>query len=78
VLASQETVGPSSQRFSIETPWDGVGKFGDRIGAVTSSRGGVNLGGEVTENITQVVLENVMGAVGASEVVVPGAKTQKN
>jgi hypothetical protein len=82
VLASQETARPSSKRFSVETPRDGAGKFGDGICAVTSSGGGVNLGGEVTENVTQVVLENVVGvkqdaAVGASEVDVPGAKSQK-
>jgi hypothetical protein len=82
VLASQETAGLSSQRFSLETPRDGAGKFGDGIGVVTSSGGGVNLGGEVTENVSQVVLENVVGvkqdvAVGASEVAVPGAKSQK-
>jgi hypothetical protein len=82
VLASQETAGPSSQRFSIETPRDGAGKFGDGIGVVTSSGGGVNLGGEVKENVSQVVLENIVGVkqdatVGASEVVVPGVKSQK-
>jgi hypothetical protein len=82
VLASQETVGPSSQRFSVKTPWDGAGKFGNGIGVVTSSGGGVNLGSEVTENVTQVVLENVVrvkqdAAVGASGVAVPGAKSQK-
>jgi hypothetical protein len=82
VLASQETTRPSSQRFSVETPRDGVGKFGDGIGVVTSSGGGVNVGGEVTKNVTQVVLENVVGVkqdatVGASEVAVPSAKTQK-
>jgi hypothetical protein len=82
VLASQKTAGPSSQRFSVETPQDGAGKFGDGIGVVTSSGGGVNLGGEVIKNISQVVLENIMGvkqdaAVCASKVVVPGAKSQK-
>jgi hypothetical protein len=82
VLTSQETAGPSSQRFSVETPRNSAEKFGDGIDVVTSSGGGVNLGGEVTENISQVVLENVVGveqdaAVGASEVAVPGAKSQK-
>jgi hypothetical protein len=46
VLASQETVGPSSQRFSVETPRDDPRKFGDEIEAVISS-GGANLGCEV-------------------------------
>jgi hypothetical protein len=35
VLASQETAGPSSQRFSVETPRNGAGKFGDGIDDVT-------------------------------------------
>jgi hypothetical protein len=38
VLASQETARPSSQRFSIETPWDGAENFGDGMGAVISPR----------------------------------------
>jgi hypothetical protein len=46
VLASQETAGPSSQRFSVETPRDEPGNFGDEIEAVISS-GGANLGCEV-------------------------------
>jgi hypothetical protein len=37
VLASQETAGPSSQRFSVETPRDEVGNFDDEIEAVISS-----------------------------------------
>jgi hypothetical protein len=56
------------------------------MGAVISSGGDANLGGEVTENITQVVIENVVrveqdAAVGcqkgASEGAMRGVKTQK-
>jgi hypothetical protein len=42
VLASQETDGPSSQRFFVETPWDGAGNFGDGMGTVISPRGDAN------------------------------------
>jgi hypothetical protein len=77
VLASQETAGPSSQRFSVETPWDDPGKFGDEIEVVFSSRG-ANLGCEVLKNVLRVEKDaTVVGGKGASEVVVPGAKTQK-
>jgi hypothetical protein len=74
VLASQETAGPSSQRFSVETPRADPGKFGDEIEAVISS-GGANLGCEVLENVLQVEQDATVGEKGASEVVVPGAKT---
>jgi hypothetical protein len=77
VLASQETAGPSSQRFSVETPRDEARNFGDEIEAVISS-GGANLGCDVLENILRVEQDaTVVGEKGASEVVVPVAKTQK-
>jgi hypothetical protein len=77
MLASQETAGPSSQRFSVETLWDEPGNFGDEIEAVISF-GGANLGCEVLENILWVEQDaTVGGEKGASEVVVPGAKAQK-
>jgi hypothetical protein len=77
VLASQETAGPSSQRFSVETPRDEAGNFGDEIEAVISS-GGANLGCEVLENILRVKQDaTIVDEKGASEVVVPVAKAQK-
>jgi hypothetical protein len=86
VLASQETAGPSSQRFSVETPRDCAWNFGDGMDAVISSRGDANLGGEVIENVTQVVIENIVrveqdavvgSQKGASKGNMSGAKTQK-
>jgi hypothetical protein len=77
VLASQETAGPSSQRFSVKTPRDEPENFGDEIKAVISSRG-ANLGCEVLENVLQVEQDaTVGGEKGAPKVVVPGAKAQK-
>jgi hypothetical protein len=64
VLASQETAGSSSQRFSVETPQDDLGNFGDEIEDVILS-GGANLGCEVLENVLPVEQD---AAVGAEEV----------
>jgi hypothetical protein len=56
------------------------------MGAVISPEGDVDLGGEDTENVTQVATENVMRVEqntkvgtqkGASEDILLGAKTQK-
>jgi hypothetical protein len=77
VLASQETAGPSSQRFSVETPRDEPRNFGDEIEVVISS-GGANLGCEVLQNVLRVEQDATVGdEKGASEVVVPCAKAQK-
>jgi hypothetical protein len=77
VLASQETAWSSSQRFSVDTPQDEPGNFGDEIEAVILS-GGANLGCEVLENVLRVEQDaTVGGEKGASEVVMPGAKAQK-
>jgi hypothetical protein len=52
-------------------------KIGDEIEAVILS-GGANLGCEVLENVLRVEQDATVGSEnGASEVVVPGAKTQK-
>jgi hypothetical protein len=77
VLASQETAGPSSQRFSVETPRDDPGNFGDEIEVVISS-GGANIGYEVLENVLRVEQDATIGGEkGASEVAVSSAKAQK-
>jgi hypothetical protein len=77
VLASQETAGPSSQRFSVETPQDDPENFGDEIEAVILS-GGANLGCEVLENVLLVEEEATVGGEKVvSEVAVSGAKAQK-
>jgi hypothetical protein len=56
------------------------------MGAVISPGGDVKLGGEDTENITQVAIENVVRVEqdakagtqkGVSKDIMPGAKTQK-
>jgi hypothetical protein len=46
--------------FSVETPRDGAGNFGDGMGAVISP-GDANLGVEDTENVTQVVIKMLCG-----------------
>jgi hypothetical protein len=77
VLASQETAGPSSQRFSVETPRDDPGNFGDEIETVISS-GGANLGCEVLENVLPVEQDATVGGEKvASNVAVSGVKAQK-
>jgi hypothetical protein len=60
VLASQETAGPFSQRFFVETSRDGAENFGDGMGVVILPGGDANLGGEDTKNVAQVVIENVV------------------
>jgi hypothetical protein len=60
VLASQETAGPSSQRFSVETLQDELGNFGDEIEVVILS-GGANLGCEVLKNVLWVEQDATVG-----------------